>query len=271
MYQVVHQKSQSSKNETTQSTTQYTEKELTFTSKGNRIYGRVLLPDTSGKVPTVILSHGFGGNHEQELTLQQRLAENGIAVYSFDFSGGTGYEPGQSEGKMTDMSVLTEKQNLEDAISMISKQNFVDTAQLYLIGASQGGVVSTLVANEQVQNIKGLFLLYPALSLFDDARERFASKSDIPNTYDLMGLTVGRKYFEDVYDMDIYNYMDNFKNPVYIFHGTSDSLVPVTYSERAQKTFANAQLTTLSGEGHGFSNDAQEKIASAIIKSIKKS
>ncbi|MBM7642677.1 alpha/beta hydrolase [Streptococcus loxodontisalivarius] len=244
-----------------------TEQELTFESNGNRIYGRALLPDTDEAVPTVILSHGFGGNHEQEETLQEDLAASGIAVYSFDFSGGTGYEPGQSEGDMTDMSVLTEEQNLKDALSMIQTQDFADKNQIYLMGASQGGVVTTLVAEEEQDQIAGVFLLYPAFSLFDDARDRFASESDIPDTYNLMGLTVGSRYFTDIYNMDIYDHM-TYSGPVHIFHGDADNLVNISYSERAAQTFPNATLTTVSGGTHGFATSDQELIAPTIASEI---
>ena len=44
----------------------------------------------------------------------------------------------------------------------------------------------------------GLYLLYPTFSLFDDARVRFSAKDNIPETINLMGITVGRKYFMDI-------------------------------------------------------------------------
>ncbi len=243
------------------------ERELTFESDGNTIYGRALVPETNQTVPTVILSHGFGGNHEQEETLQENLAESGIAVYSFDFAGGTGYSVGQSSGEMTNMSVLTEEQNLKDALAVIQSQDFVDTDHIYLIGASQGGVVSTLVAEDLENQIAGLYLLYPAFSLFDDARNRFASESDIPETDNLMGLTVGSRYFTDIYNMDIYDHM-TYSGRTTIYHGDADSLVNISYSEEAVTTFPNATLLTVAGGTHGFSTSDQEKVAASISQSI---
>lgn len=243
------------------------EQELSFESNGNTIYGRVLLPETNQAVPTVILSHGFGGNHEQEETLQEYLAQSGIAVYSFDFAGGTGYSPGRSEGEMVDMSVLTEEQNLKDALSLIQGQDFADKNRIYLMGASQGGVVTTLAAEELGDQIAGVYLLYPAFSLFDDARSRFSSESDIPETFNLMGLTVGRRYFTDVYNMDIYDHM-TYSGPVEIYHGDADNLVPITSSEQAVQTFPHANLTTVEAGSHGFSTGDQELIAPRIAASI---
>lgn len=245
----------------------FTQVDIPFESENNAIYGRALVPDAEGPVPTVVFSHGFGGNHEQEETIQEHLAQSGIAVYSFDFAGGTGYEPGQSEGEMTDMSVLTEEQNLEDALNTIQEQEFADPENIYLMGASQGGVVTTLAAEKRPDDIKGVYLLYPAFSLFDDARDRFPSENDIPSTFNLMGLTVGSRYFLDVYNTDIYTHM-TYSGPVEIYHGDADTLVDISNSERAETTFPQANLTVVQGGAHGFSRSDQELIAPRIASSI---
>ncbi|AXQ78476.1 alpha/beta fold hydrolase [Streptococcus chenjunshii] len=247
---------------------QFTSRDISFESDGHTIYGRALIPQTNKPAVTVVFSHGFGGNHEQELTLQEYLASSGIAVYAFDFAGGSGYSPGQSEGEMTDMSVLTEVQNLEDALAVIRNQEFADSDNIFLLGASQGGVVSSITAAENPKMVKGLFLLYPAFSLFDDAHDRFESAEAIPETYNLMGLTVGSRYFTDIWDYDIYDKIGQYGGDVGIFHGTDDDLVPMSYAERAGDTFPHAVLTQLKGEGHGFSDSAQEKIAADIINAV---
>jgi len=42
------------------------------------------------------------------------------------------------------------------------------------------------------------------------------------------------------------------KRPVLIVHGDTDMVVPVDYSRRAPKTYGDARLIVLDGEGHGF-------------------
>lgn len=241
--------------------------ELTFESEGNNIYGRALVPEVDTKLPTVILSHGFGGNYQQEEKVQEYLAKSGIAVYSFDFAGGSGYSQGRSEGDMIDMSVLTEKQNLIDAITLIQNQEFTDINKIYLLGASQGGVVTTLVAEEMADKIAGVYLFYPAFSMFEDTRNRFANESDIPERFNLMGLKVGRRYFKDVYNIDIFDHLA-YSGQVAIYHGYRDRLVNIDNSVSAENIFPNASLTVVEGGGHGFSNKEQEYIAPMIAKSI---
>ena len=247
-----------------------TEKEYSYESDGKKIYARALIPESNEKLPLVIVSHGFGGNHEQEETLQKELAKGGVAVFSFDFAGGSGFAPGRSEGSNKDMSVLTEVTNLKDSIAFAKKLNFVDTANIYLLGASQGGVVSTLAAEEVKEEIAGLYLLYPAFSLFDDARARFNTKEDITETTNLMGITVGKRYFTDVYDTDIYSVMPHIAVKMHIFHGTSDELVPLSSAQKAAKSFVNATLTELEGSKHGFSSNVQKQVAATILNEIVK-
>lgn len=86
-----------------------------------------------GKYPLVIYSHGYGYN--MSLIDGERLAENGIAVYEFDFCGGSPYS--KSDGKSTDMSVLTQAEDLDAVIEKLSGQPFVDNDKIYLSGGSQ--------------------------------------------------------------------------------------------------------------------------------------
>ena len=51
-----------------------------------------------------------------------------------------------SEGLTTEMSVLTEVQNLKDAIRIASGMEYTDPQKIYLMGSSQGGLVTALTA-----------------------------------------------------------------------------------------------------------------------------
>lgn len=101
--------------------------------------------------------------------------------------------------------------------------------------------------------IRGLVLIYPAFVLFDDARELFASPDDIPEIYNHRGNDVGRVYFERSLDYDIFATMATYRRPVLIIHGTQDTVAPISYSERAVQTFEAAQLKSIPGAGHFFS------------------
>ena len=245
----------------------YTVKEYDFDSNGKDIYARAFVPDASGRVPLVIFSHGLGANVEHEEEVQKTLAKAGIAVFSLEFAGGSSSSSPMSEGLTTDMSVLTEVQNLKDAIRIASGMEYTDPQKIYLMGSSQGGLVTALTA-EEVTNIQGLFLFYPAFSLPDDIRSSFPKLDEVPATFNLLGTKIGKKYITDIYDMDPYANLDELLMPVHIYHGKDDNIVPLTASQKAMKRLKNARLTTLEDTGHALTTEQQVQIGVEIADEI---
>ena len=245
----------------------YTVKEYDFDSNGKDIYARAFVPDASGRVPLVIFSHGLGANVEHEEEVQKTLAKAGIAVFSFEFAGGSSSSAPMSEGLTTEMSVLTEVQNLKDAIRIASGLEYADPQKIYLMGSSQGGLVTALTA-EEVTNIAGLFLFYPAFSLPDDIRSSFPKLDEVPETFNLLGTKIGKNYITDIYDMDSYANLEKLTMPVHIYHGKDDNIVPLTASQKAMKRLKDARLTTLDDTGHALTPEQQEQIGFEIADEI---
>ena len=245
----------------------YTVKEYDFESNGKNLYARAFVPDASGRVPLVIFSHGLGANARHEEEVQKTLAKAGIAVFSLEFAGGSSSSAPMSEGLTTDMSVLTEVQNLKDAIRIASGMEYADPQRIYLMGSSQGGLVTALTA-EEVTNIAGLFLFYPAFSLPDDIRSSFPKLDEVPETFNLLGTKIGKIYITDIYDMDPYANLDKLGMPVRIYHGKDDNIVPLTASKKALKTLPNARLTTLEDTGHALTPEQQAQIGFEIADEI---
>ena len=245
----------------------YTVKEYDFDSNGKDIYARAFVPDASGRVPLVIFSHGLGANVEHEEEVQKALAKAGIAVFSLEFAGGSSSSAPMSEGLMTEMSVLTEVQNLKDAIRIASGMEYADPQRIYLMGSSQGGLVSALTA-EELTNIAGLFLFYPAFSLPDDIRSSFPKLDEVPETFNLLGTKIGKIYITDIYDMDPYANLEKLAMPVHIYHGKDDNIVPLTASQKAMKRLGNARLTTLEDTGHALTPEQQAQIGFEIADEI---
>ena len=245
----------------------YTVKEYDFESNGKNLYARAFVPDASGRVPLVIFSHGLGANARHEEEVQKTLAKAGIAVFSFEFAGGSSSAAPMSEGLTTEMSVLTEVQNLKDAIRIASGLEYADPQKIYLMGSSQGGLVTALTA-EEVTNIAGLFLFYPAFSLPDDIRSSFPKLDEVPETFNLLGTKIGKKYITDIYDMDPYANLEKLGMPVHIYHGKDDNIVPITASQKALKRLKDARLTTLDDTGHALTPEQQAQIGFEIADEI---
>lgn len=220
----------------------------------NQIYGVLYIPQNTGEtMPAIIYSHGFGGSHRSGTQYAEAMAAKGYVVYCFDFCGGS---PGsQSDGSTLEISLFTEQADLEAVIEMIQGLDYVDSSNLFLMGTSQGGAVSAITAAKHVDEILGLVLLYPAFVLADNANERYQSPEEIPDTQFFMWMDVGRAYFEPLLGYDIYADIEAYDKDVLILHGDEDSIVPLSYSERAAEVYPSAQLEVLQGAGHGFSGE----------------
>lgn len=245
----------------------FTDKEYTFVSNGRKIYARVYIPDVQEPVPLVVYSHGLGASVDHDEEVQKTLAKSGVAVFSFEFAGGSSSSSPKSEGATTEMSVLTELQNLRDALQFSSSLPFVKTDRIYLMGSSQGGFVSALMA-EEAANLAGVFLLYPAFSLPDDIRSTFPKLDEAPETFNLLETKISKKYLVDVYPIDAYEGLGKISAPVHIYHGADDFIVPITASKKAVKALKDARLTTLEDTDHSLTPEQQAQIGLEIADEI---
>lgn len=137
-------------------------KETTFECKRGdlTIRGTEYRPEGEN-LPVAIVSHGFMAWQDTVRHYAKELARMGYCAYCFDFCGGSVMKKGKSDGATTDMSVLTEVQDLEAVIEYV--QSLPHTGnELLLMGCSQGGFVSALVAAKQPGLVSKLVLFYPA-------------------------------------------------------------------------------------------------------------
>ena len=242
--------------------------ELTFISKGYKVYGQLYLPnETKKEIPLVIICHGFESNYEYCSRYAKVCADEGMAAYVFDFCGGS--SDSRSDGKLNKMSVLTERDDLENVFYGLKSYKFFDKDKIFLMGESQGGLVSAIFASKRDNDFAGLILMYPAFEIPDEARKLYKDKNSIPDNPEVLGVTVGKKYYEDVIDMDIYMEIIGFQNPVLIVHGDADVIAPISYSEMAVSIYKNATLVPISGSNHGFEGESLEMANAEVIKFLK--
>ncbi|MBF8970018.1 alpha/beta hydrolase [Streptococcus sp. NLN76] len=206
------------------------------------------------KRPLLVIAHGFNNTLENYETYAQDLASLGYVVYRFDFYGGS--QQSKSGGQdMLDMSVLTEKADLEAVVHQLTQENFINDKKVTLLGASQGGVVSTLYAAENPDKVNKLALIFPAFVLFDDVEQTYAqlgvdSEKDIPVVVTHRNAQLGAIYLSDAMSIEINAEIKKVKAPVMIIHGTEDEVVPYSYALDANKNFSDSQLVTVEGGGH---------------------
>lgn len=208
-------------------------------------------------LPVAIVCHGLMAWQDTVRQYARELARMGYCAYCFDFCGGSVMNKGKSDGATTQMSVLTEVQDLEAVIGYVQSLPY-NGRELLLMGCSQGGFVSALVAAKHPDLVNRLVLFYPALCIPDDARAgrmmfaRFDPKT-IPEWINCGPMKLGRCYPADVMDMDPIAEIKPYSGPVLIVHGTKDSIVNLDYSRQAQRAYPNAKLHMIEGGAHGFS------------------
>lgn len=224
-------------------------------------------PEGTG-LPIAIVSHGFLQNMNKTKNYAKGLAEMGFCAFCFDFvGGGIGTT---SDGKLSDMSVLTEKSDLLSVIAYASGLEYTDSSDITLMGCSQGGLVSALTAAELGDKVGRLVLLYPALCIPDDARKgrmmmfRF-DPENIPDHISCGFLKLSAKYAQDAAALDPYAEISKYRGQVLIFHGTRDLIVPLRYSERAKEIYGGqCSLRVIPKAGHGFTKKEDKFVFFAL-------
>lgn len=240
---------------------EFTTREIPLSNGGQKIYGVAYIP-ARAKSPLVIISHGLGGSYRSNTAYAEQLARHGIAAYIFDFRGGGGT---MSDGSTTQMSVMTEVSDLETVLSAARSWDFADAEKIVLFGTSQGGAVSAITAARHAGEVSGAALFYPAFLVHDAVHEQFSSLSEVPDKYQFNWIRAGRAYAADVWDYDVYAEIGAFKKPVLLLHGDADTIVPVSYSERACAVYDSEEYHIIKGAGHGFRGAAFDEACAYLF------
>ena len=231
----------------------YKVREVWLENHGEKIYGQLYMPktDLSGECPLVIYSHELACNHTYGIPYAKRFADLGFATLVFDFRGGGPFV--KSEGKTSDMSVITQCDDLLSVTRQAMEWPFVDRNRIFLMGASQGGMVAALAAAKEPELYAKLLLNYPGFQIPDWIHDAFPSKPINDFSFDYQGwITLGAAYIKDFWDYDIWGQIGNYKKPVLIIHGEKDQMVPIAYSRRAAKVYPDCTFYPMKDMGHIF-------------------
>lgn len=249
-------------------------------SKEYKVYGpqgglamEVMLPDgfneDTGKCPMVILMHGiFSSKNIVPIpALAKALAKEGIASICFDFGGHW-----KSEGRMELMTVGKE---IEDALVMWEyAKSLPYVSKIGLLGHSQGGVVASMTAGilaERGESPAALVLIAPG-SVIQDACKggRFFgaefNPADPPEYVKCFGIMkLGREYLLSTQELDIYGTAKAYTGPVRIIHGSKDTIVPMSCSEKYIDSYTQeTELTVVEGENHMITRKLKTVVSLAV-------
>ncbi|MCR5690770.1 MAG: alpha/beta fold hydrolase [Eubacterium sp.] len=229
------------------------------------IYGNLFRPKEQGPRPAIIMCHGYNGIADDFLEESKYYAEHGYISYSFDFCGGS--NRCRSTGrKSTEMTLFTEKSDLMAVFDHISQMEEVDSNRVYLMGGSQGGLVSALCAEELQERIRAMALYFPALCIPDNWRKAYPDSSEIPEEDNFWDMRLSKNFFLAMKDLYVFDSIGKFRNPVYILQGDQDVVVRPSDSQRAVDLYPNAKLKVMEGETHGFSEEGKRFAMEEVLK-----
>lgn len=217
--------------------------------------------------PIVILSHGFmadmGYKEDSNYkVLEKQLNDNGFSTIRFDFNGN-----GKSDGEQANMTVFNEISDLMAVFKFAKEKGHKD---VYLLGHSQGGVVTAMTAGLYHDLVKGIVLMSSAVALKYDALSgcTMGKKYDpeaIPSELDLYGMYhLGGDYLRIAQNLPIYEVAGKYEGPVCLIHGLEDEVVAYQYSVELDKIYKNSELHLIEGENHNLKNHRQQCFDIAI-------
>ena len=219
--------------------------------------GILYLPDGDGPFPVVFFAGGLGAGYGYLEDIAKRLTKNGIATVLFTFAGEAGSD---------DLTVLTEAEDFKAVIGGVRTLPVIDSSNVFLFGHSFGGLVASYVGCNYPDEIKGMILLEPAYPLKNEISGNHPDLSAIPE------LEFPKRFIDDLYSFDIYDYMPSFKGNVIMFLGTAEGSGgfswPSLYAE-AQEKFPSAELIYVEGADHSFQSVGREDVKQGSLEFIQ--
>lgn len=210
----------------------------------------------------MILSGGLYESYSSTAVRAEKFADNGIAGAVFDFTGTA--DGSQSDGERQDLTVLTEAADLNAVFDGVSSLPEINSDNIFLWGHSVGGLVSTYVAEQRPDDVKGLIVLEPSYQMQDQCKAQFPEGSEIPDNED-------KSFTEDLLSLDIYEKMAEYKRNVILFSGTTSQSIGGTtpeYFKRAAETFPSMKEEVIEGADHRFKNLSDDASAQMMDKMI---
>ena len=210
----------------------------------------------------VVLGHGVTGNKDRPfvVALGEGLAAADIPALRFSFSGN-----GTSEGKFTDSTISKEVDDLGAVLDHLNEYT------VCYVGHSMGGAVGVLRASED-KRIQLLVSLAGMVHTKAFAQREFGDVTpDEGFMWDEPDCPLSQAYMDDLTQINtVVDLSPQITIPWLLVHGNEDDVVPIEDSrDILAKANSQAQLVTLEGANHVFSDEYTSVMVEKVIMWIK--
>lgn len=237
--------------------------------RGTRIPCTVVLPDKGGKLPLVLMAHGFCATRHENGTfvmLAEKLAEAGIASIRGDFPGCN-----ESEESHEFNNLENDMDNLDSLLAYMKEYCDIDEYRVGMVGYSMGGKV-VLHYTKRHPEISVMGLWAPAamngIETGSDSDlgnpEQMKAWYDIAlrdgvylyhNSFDGRIIPLGKDFFDQVANSKAQDYFSEFDGHVILVNGDKDNIIPADLLQKvAESVHPDADFVhhVVKGANHGF-------------------
>lgn len=185
----------------------------------------------SGKLPTVVFLNGADGTKEESWFMGKNFVDRGLNFVTID---------GPGQGEPLRLGKIYTRPDYEAVVSplvdQIVQRDDVDPEKLVLAGASMGGYYASRVACYEPR-FRGLLVHSACYNIHDDLYDNYPHIRKhlqwVTGTFDDQKARTRLKEF------DLGPHLRHIRTPVFIGHGTEDSLTNPAGAEKTLKGLVN--------------------------------
>ena len=226
-----------------------------------RLAGMLFVPEGDGPFPAVVFVHGsapsFRGNRII-LTETKYLLDNGVMVLVPDKRGADG-----SEGDWETASFEALGMDAVAAVDYLLARDDLPISRVGIIGASQGGHISPLIASQSdeidfIIDLSGTSLPLREQLLFEE-QQNLRQIGFLPLVADVLAYPSAwsirevrqKTFWQAIGDFDPLPYWEELDVPALAIFGLEDTNVPALESEARLQTLNKSNITVKVYEGSG--------------------
>lgn len=240
---------------------------LTFTGhSGAQLAARLDMPD-GPHLATALFAHCFTCSKDIPAArrISQRLADQGIAVLRFDFTG-----LGHSQGEFANTTFTSNVDDLKAAAEMLSARSM---APSLLVGHSLGGAAVLKLAPE-LSGIKAVVTLGAPFDPehvtrnFEGALDDISSSGQAEVKLGGRKITIGKSFVDDVSGASLQSALAASKAALLVMHAPRDAVVGIDNATRIFTTAKHPKsFVTLDDADHLITNPDDACYAADVIAS----